>query len=67
MTTAVKGNQLQSELIAKIAIAMTDRQWSQDELARRSGVSQPNISQLLRGERKGTLTTWNKLLRAVEE
>ena len=59
-------NQLQIELITKVRDGMRDHDWSQDEMARRSGVRQPNISNLLMGKRKGTLDTWDKLLRALE-
>ena len=59
-------NQLQIELMTKVRDGMKEHDWSQDEMARRSGVLQPNISHLLTGKRKGTLDTWNKLLRALE-
>ncbi|AON96824.1 helix-turn-helix DNA binding protein [Mycobacterium phage Tonenili] len=66
MTTSVVYNQLQMELITKVTEAMERNGWSQGDLERRSGVTQPNISNLLAGKRLGTLHTWNKLLRAIE-
>ncbi|QAY12249.1 helix-turn-helix DNA binding domain protein [Mycobacterium phage FoxtrotP1] len=66
MTTSVVHNQLQVELIHKVAEGMEANGWSQGDLERHSGVAQPNISNLLSGKRLGTLSTWNKLLRAVE-
>lgn len=66
MTTTVH-NQLQIDLITKIRSAMSDKQWTQDELARRSGVPQPTISHVLGGRRLGSLVTWNKLIRTIED
>lgn len=67
MTTPTIHNQLQTDLIAKIRSAMSDKQWTQDELSRRSGVPQPTISHVLGGYRLGSLATWNKLLRSIED
>lgn len=66
-TTEVIDNQLQGDLINKVKLGLRERGWSQDELARRSGVAQPNISTLVNAKKRGTLTTWNKLLRALED
>lgn len=67
MTTAVVNNQLQDELIKCVKAGLADRGWSQDELAKRSGVAQPNISTLINAKQRGSLTTWDKLLRALED
>lgn len=59
-------NKLQDELIQRLKEGMANRGWSQGDLSRATGVSQPNISHLISANRQGTLRTWNKLLRAVE-
>lgn len=58
--------QLQTELIDRVLAGMADRGWTQADLVRHSGVSQPNVSVLLSGKKRGTLPTWSRLLAAVE-
>lgn len=59
-------NQLQIELMDRLAQGMTKRGWGQGELSRRSGVPQPTISHVISGYRPGSLKTWDKLLQTLE-
>lgn len=58
---------LQSELIDTVKARMAERGWSQADLVRRSGVSQPVVSTLVGGRKRGTIPTWDRLLRALED
>lgn len=59
-------NQLQIELMERLAKGMDKRSWGPMELSRRSGVPQPTISHVISGYRPGSLKTWDKLLQALE-
>lgn len=41
--------------------------WSQNELARATGVSPKHLSQLLNGRAVGSIEVWNRLLTAVSD
>jgi transcriptional regulator with XRE-family HTH domain len=67
MMLNTSGSSLHTELMMRVHYGMIDRDLTQMELARRSGVPQGNISRILKGERPGTLlATWDKLLEVVE-
>lgn len=60
-------NLLQDELVERLKHGMAVLQLNQAQLAERTGVSQGNISRILRGQRTGTsVATWARLLEVVE-
>lgn len=60
------GMSLHDELIQQVKSGMAHKGLSQTELSKLTGVSQGNLSRILRGQRPGTtLDTWDRLLRAV--
>lgn len=53
---------LQKQLSSIIKQALADASMNTGHLCRECGLSPPYVSQLLSGERIGTLDTWDKLL-----
>lgn len=55
---------MKSAFLAWLQTALQDKQWSISELARRSGVSQSHLSNIISGNRKASAATLTALARA---
>lgn len=56
---------LQRRLATEVRAGMAASSRSQADLSRETGIGEPHISLLLRGLRQGTISAWDKLLRAA--
>ena len=56
---------MKSAFLTWLQNAIRDRQWSISELARRSGVSQSHLSNIISGNRKASAATLSALARAL--
>ena len=58
--------ELQWFLAGLVAGGLDDKSWTQGQLARRAGITQKYMSELMNGHRMGTLAMWQRLLDILE-
>jgi transcriptional regulator with XRE-family HTH domain len=58
---------LQEQLTKAVRQGLIERGWSQAELARRAGISEKHLSQMLKGRTEGSLSMWDQLLTILAE